>query len=227
MFEAIKKYFKYELGPAITNIPWKKIPPSTYVGWVMAILLSVNSILMLFGVSPINYNEDSVAKVVTLIVNVLVLIANTYNNNSTSREAVFGDRIVTALKLAEDSDKKDAIDKINIILSDLNNSGAYATTVIHDDETTDTDDDNDAAPELGDETLNDEDESSDEVDEISEEHTKSDDDVSVISLDEIICSDYNGFVDNANVTFVNVDDKTMSVTDLLATDNPNDEESKG
>ena len=226
MFEAIKKYFKYELGPAITNIPWKKIPPSTYVGWVMAILLSVNSILMLFGVSPINYNEDSVAKVVTLIVNVLVLIANTYNNNSTSREAVFGDRIVTALKLAEDSDKKDAIDKINIILSDLNNSGAYATIVIPDDETTDTDD-NDAAPELGDETLNDEEESSNEVDEISEEHTKSDDDISVISLDEINCSDYNGFVENANVTFVNVDDKTVSVTDLLATDNPNDEESKG
>ena len=220
MFEAIKKYFKYELVPAITNIPWKKIPPSTYVGWVMAILLSVNSILMLFGVSPINYNEDSVAKVVTLIVNVLVLIANTYNNNSTSREAVFGDRIVTALKLAEDSDKKDAIDKINIILSDLNNSGAYATIVIPDD-------DNDAAPELGDETLNDEEDQSDEEDEISEEHTKSDDDISAISSDEIICSDYNGFVENANVTFVNVNDKIMSVTDLLATDNPNNEESKG
>jgi uncharacterized membrane protein len=227
MFEAIKKYFKYELGPAITNIPWKKIPPSTYVGWVMAILLSVNSILMLFGVSPINYNEDSVAKVVTLIVNVLVLIANTYNNNSTSREAVFGDRIVTALKLADESDKKDAIDKLNVILHELNNSGAYATIVIPDDETTDTDDDNDAAPELGDETLNDEEESSNEVDEISEEHTKSDDDISVISLDEINCSNYNGFVENANVTFVNVDDKTVSVTDLLATDNPNDEESKG
>ena len=221
MFEAIKKYFKYELGPAITNIPWKKIPPSTYVGWVMAILLSINSILMLFGVSPINYNEDSVAKVVTLIVNVLVLIANTYNNNSTSREAVFGDKIVTALKLAEDSDKKDAIDKINIILSELNNNGAYATIVIPDDEPTDTDDDNDDAPELGDETLN------DEEDEISEEHTKSDNDISAISSDEIICSDYNGFVENANVTFVNVNDKIMSVTDLLATDNPNNEESKG
>ena len=115
----------------------------------------------------------------------------------------------------------------NIILSELNNNGAYATIVIPDDETTDTDDDNDAAPELGDETLNDEEESSDEVDEISEEHTKSDDDISVISLDEINCSDYNGFVENANVTFVNVDDKTVSVTDLLATDNPNDEESKG
>lgn len=220
MFEAIKKYFKYELGPAITNIPWKKIPPSTYVGWVMAILLSVNSILMLFGVSPINYNEDSVAKVVTLIINVLVLIANTYNNNSTSREAVLGDKIVTALKLAEDSDKKDAIDKINIILSGLNNSGAYATIVIPDD-------DNDAAPELGDETLNDEEDQSDEEDEISEDHTKSDDDISAISSDEIICSDYNGFVENANVTFVNVNDKIMSVTDLLATDNPNNEEAKG
>lgn len=227
MLEAIKKYFKYELVPAITNIPWKKIPSSTYVGWVMAILLSINSILMLFGVSPINYNEDSVAKVVTLIVNVLVLIANTYNNNSTSREAVFGDKIVTALKLAEDSDKKDAIDKINIILSELNNNGAYATIVIPDDEPTDTDDDNVTAPELGDETLNDGEESSDEVDEIPEEHTKSDDDISIISLDEIICSDYNGFVENANSTFINADDKTMSVTDLLATDNPNNEESKG
>ena len=134
MLETIKKYFKYELGPAITNIPWKKIPPATYVGWIMAIILSINSILMLFGLSPINYNEDSLAKVVTLIVNIVVLIANTYNNNSTSSEAVFGDKIITALKLAEDSDKQDAIDKINVVLTELNNRGAYATIIIPDDE---------------------------------------------------------------------------------------------
>ena len=134
MLETIKKYFKYELGPAITNIPWKKIPPATYVGWIMAIILSINSILMLFGLSPINYNEDSLAKVVTLIVNIVVLIANTYNNNSTSSEAVFGDKIITALKLAEDSDKQDAIDKINVVLTELNNRGAYATITIPDDE---------------------------------------------------------------------------------------------
>ena len=158
MFKAIKNYFKYELGPAVINIPWKKIPPSTYVGWVMAILLSLNSILMLFGVSPINYNEDSVAKFVTLIVNVLVLIVNTYNNNSTSREAVLGDKIVTALKLADESGKKDAVDKINIILSNLNNDDAYITIAKPNDTS---DDETDVADtDLEDETTFDDDECS-------------------------------------------------------------------
>lgn len=193
MFKAIKNYFKYELGPAVINIPWKKIPPSTYVGWVMAILLSLNSILMLFGISPINYNEDSVAKFVTLIVNVLVLIGNTYNNNSTSREAVLGDKIVTALKLADESGKKDAIDKINIILSDLNNDDAYIT-IVKPNGTSDDEGDG-ADPDLKDEITFDENEGSfdNEVsDEISEEHTKNDNEhVLIIPLEDIIYSDEN------------------------------------
>lgn len=172
MFKAIKNYFKYELGPAIKNIPWKKIPPSTYVGWIMTILLSVNSILMIFGVSPINYNEDTIAKVVTLIVNIVVLIANTYNNNSTSSEAVFGDKIITALKIADDTDKKDAIDKINIILNELNNNGAYATIVIPEES-----DDNSTGDdtEMMDETTT-YDETEDEIDESDTTgHTNDDD----------------------------------------------------
>lgn len=193
MFKAIKNYFKYELGPAVINIPWKKIPPSTYVGWVMAILLSLNSILMLFGISPINYNEDSVAKFVTLIVNVLVLIGNTYNNNSTSREAVLGDKIVTALKLADESGKKDAIDKINIILSDLNNDDAYIT-IVKPNGTSDDEGDG-ADPDLKDEITFDENEGSfdNEVsDEISEEHTKNDNEhVLIIPLEDVIYSDEN------------------------------------
>lgn len=222
MFEAIKNYFKYELKSAITNIPWKKIPVSTYVGWVMAILLSVNSILMLFGVSPINYNEDSVAKVVTLIVNVLVLIANTYNNNSTSSEAVFGDKIVTALKLADESDKKDAIDKLNVILHELNNNVAYATIATPDESDDGSIGDN---PEMVDE-ITPCDETEEETDESdSTEHTNDDDSIVVMPLDEIISSDeYDGFINTANVTFVNVGDKEVSVSDLLASDQTNETE---
>ena len=81
--EKIKSYLINELKPAIINIPWSEISISTYVSWIMAILLSVNTILMFFGLSPINYNEDSLAKFVTLAVNVIVLIANTNKNNST------------------------------------------------------------------------------------------------------------------------------------------------
>lgn len=193
MLKAIKNYFKYELGPAVINIPWKKIPPSTYVGWIMAILLSLNSILMLFGVSPINYNEDSVTKVVTLIVNVLVLIGNTYNNNSTSCEAVLGDKIVTALKLADESGKKDAIDKINIILSDLNNDDAYIT-IVKPNNTSDDEGDG-ADPDLKDEIIFDENEGSfdnEASDEIFEEHTKNDNEhVLIIPLEDGIYSDEN------------------------------------
>lgn len=118
--EKIKSYLVNELKPAITNIPWSEIPVSTYVSWIMAILLSVNTILMFFGLSPIDYNEDSLAKFVTLSVNVIVLIANTYKNNSTSKEAVLADKLMTALKLSDDGDKDDAINKINKLLSTLN-----------------------------------------------------------------------------------------------------------
>ena len=148
---------------------------------------------MLFGVSPINYNEDSVAKFVTLIVNVLVLIGNTYNNNSTSREAVLGDKIVTALKLADESGKKDAIDKINIILSDLNNDDAYIT-IVKPNSTSDDEGDG-ADPDLKDEITFNENEGSfdNEVsDEISEEHTKNDNEhVLIIPLEDVIYSDEN------------------------------------
>ena len=118
--EKIKSYLVNELKPAITNIPWSEIPVSTYVSWIMAILLSVNTILMFFSLSPIDYNEDSLAKFVTLSVNVIVLIANTYKNNSTSKEAVLADKLMTALKLSDDGDKDDAINKINKLLSTLN-----------------------------------------------------------------------------------------------------------
>lgn len=118
--EKIKSYLINELKPAIINIPWSEISISTYVSWIMAILLSVNTILMFFGLSPINYNEDSLAKFVTLAVNVIVLIANTYKNNSTSKEAVLADKLITALKLSDDGDKDDAINKVNKLLSTLN-----------------------------------------------------------------------------------------------------------
>lgn len=118
--EKIKSYLVNELKPAITNIPWSEIPVSTYVSWIMAILLSVNTILMFFGLSPIDYNEDSLAKFVTLSVNVIVLIANTYKNNSTSKEAVLADKLMIALKLSDGGDKDDAINKINKLLSTLN-----------------------------------------------------------------------------------------------------------
>ena len=118
--EKIKSYLINELKPAIINIPWSEISISTYVSWIMAILLSVNTILMFFGLSPINYNEDSLAKFVTLAVNVIVLIANTYKNNSTSKEAVLADKLITALKLSDDGDKDDVINKVNKLLSTLN-----------------------------------------------------------------------------------------------------------
>lgn len=57
------------------------------------------------------------------------------------------------------------------------------------------------------------------------EHTNDDDSIVVIPLDEIISSDeYNGFIDTVNVTFGNVGDEEVSVSDLPASDQTNETE---
>ena len=120
----IKEFFTLELLPAITHIPWSEIPVSTYVSWIMAGILSINTVLMFLGLSPIDYSEDSITSVVVLVLNAVVLIGNTYRNNSTSKEAVLADKVITALKAASKSSEENAIEKINDILIELNDENA-------------------------------------------------------------------------------------------------------
>ena len=116
----IKKYFSEIIIPKLTNIQWLEIPISTYVRWILAIILSLNTLLTYCNINPIPFSENSIYEVVSVILNILVLIINTYKNNSTSKEALITDQIMRALKAAKKSDEDRAIGKLKDILIELN-----------------------------------------------------------------------------------------------------------
>ena len=119
-FGKVTNYIKNTILPIFTQIQWLEIPASTYVRWIMVILVSVNSILTILECNPIPYSENGIYEVVSYILNIAILIVNTYKNNSTSKEALITDKIMRALKAAALSNKENAIGKLEDILKELN-----------------------------------------------------------------------------------------------------------
>lgn len=120
VWNAITGYFNRVIVPMVRDIQWREIEIATYVRWLLAITLSINTVLTVFGINPIPFSETLVYEIVTIALNVIVLIVNTYKNNSTSMEAIITDQILRALKAAAKSDEETAIGKIKDILKELN-----------------------------------------------------------------------------------------------------------
>ena len=113
-------YIKTVILPIFMNIQWLEIPVATYVRWILAVLLSLNTVLTVFGINPIPFSEHIIYEIVSIILNVGILIVNTYKNNSTSKEALIADKIMKALKAASTSTEETAIGKLQDILKELN-----------------------------------------------------------------------------------------------------------
>lgn len=116
----VKSFFTEVVIPKVTNIQWLEIPVSVYVRWILAVVLSVNTVLTFFGINPIPFSETMVYEIVTIVLNIAVLVVNTYKNNSTSKEALLADQVMRALKAAKTTDEETAIGKIKDILMELN-----------------------------------------------------------------------------------------------------------
>ena len=117
---SIKNYIKNTIIPIFTKIQWLEIKPATYVRWILTILASLNTVLLAFDINPIPFSEDIIYTVVSVILNIIILVINTYKNNSTSKEALFADKIIKALKLASESEEETALKKLQDVLEELN-----------------------------------------------------------------------------------------------------------
>lgn len=106
----------------IKSIDWLHIPAQVYVRWILAVILSINSILTFLDVNPIAYSETQIYEVVTVILNVIILFVNTYKNNSTSKEALVSDMIMRSLKSSAEVDDEEAMKKVIRVLEELNGS---------------------------------------------------------------------------------------------------------
>ena len=113
-------YVKTVILPIFTKIQWLDISVSTYVRWILAAILSINTLITYLGINPIPFSETAIYEGVSLILNIAVLVVNTYKNNSTSKEAIITDKIMRALKVASESKEDTAIGKLNEILKELN-----------------------------------------------------------------------------------------------------------
>jgi SPP1 family holin len=101
------------------QIKWLDIPATTYVRWVLAFIVCLNTVLNHLGINPISISENTLYQIISAILSVCVLIVNTYKNNSTSKEALLSDKIMHALKDANTNDEDEMIARLETILIEL------------------------------------------------------------------------------------------------------------
>lgn len=81
----------------LQRINWKEIPPATYVRYILMILSILNVFLTRLGLNPIAISETELYQTVSDVLGVLILIANTWFNNSVTEEALAADAYKKAL----------------------------------------------------------------------------------------------------------------------------------
>ena len=94
------------------GVDWANISVATYVRYILAALTTINNVLIALGLNPISFSEDRVYVVVSVIVNIVVLLVNTYKDNPTSKEGVVGADVRIALK---EYNKDDSVDNDKLI----------------------------------------------------------------------------------------------------------------
>lgn len=92
----------------LKRINWKEIPPATYVRYILMIVSVLNVILTRMGWNPISVSETELYQIVSDILGVLILVTNTWYNNSVTQEALDADtykkRQVEKYKMATGED---------------------------------------------------------------------------------------------------------------------------
>ena len=119
-------YFKKFIN-IFTQIKWLDIPATTYVRWILAFVVCINSVITHIGFNPISISENSVYQIVSAILSISVLIVNTYKNNSTSKEALLSDKIMHELKDANIDDESEMIQKLEDIVTSLKTNNDATT----------------------------------------------------------------------------------------------------
>jgi SPP1 family holin len=82
----------------IKRIEWDKISVATYVRYILMIISVINIIITRLGCNPIEVSETELYQTVSDIITVVVLIVNTWCNNSVSPEAIAADAALLASK---------------------------------------------------------------------------------------------------------------------------------
>lgn len=101
-----KNFLEKVLSPIFRNVDWANVPTTTYVRYILAIITALNTVLNIFGVNPINVDENQLYNAVSAILTVVVLFVNTYKDNPTSAEAIESNKQLKEVKAVKKANKK-------------------------------------------------------------------------------------------------------------------------
>lgn len=114
------KFFKSILK-AFSEVDWSNVPKATYVRYILAIITIVNNVLVACGLHPVDVSENTVYMVVTVLLNVVVVLVNTYKDNPTSKEGIMAASIRNLLKQMDDLEESGVLDELKEWLEEKNN----------------------------------------------------------------------------------------------------------
>ena len=118
----IIKFFKEKVIPIFTSIDWSNVKPATYVRYILAIVATINTVLIMLNIHPINLDENKLYEVVSIIINIIVMLVNTYKDNPTSKEAILANNIMKGLKAMDETREETFLGKVNDIITEINAS---------------------------------------------------------------------------------------------------------
>lgn len=92
---------KAKILDILRKVDWKNITPATYARYILMIIGVINTVLSLFDVNPIPFSEEEVYTQVSNIYTVVMLIINTWFNNSVTTAAIDADKQMKETKLEQ------------------------------------------------------------------------------------------------------------------------------
>lgn len=140
------KFFKSILK-AFTEVDWSNVPKATYVRYILAIITIVNNVLVACGLHPVDVSENTVYMVVTVLLNVIVVLVNTYKDNPTSKEGIMAASIRNLLKQMDDLEESGVLDELKEWLEEKNNPTKETPETVPEEKPSETDEEDDTTSE--------------------------------------------------------------------------------
>lgn len=109
----------------ISSIEWEKLTPGVVARYILGALSTVNLALIALGKPAIDLEgiSNGVYVGASIALSLIMIAVNTYKNNSTSKEAIYADLIMTTLKaLATEDEKDNLIERISDVLENVRES---------------------------------------------------------------------------------------------------------
>ena len=75
-----------------------KVTKGTIARTIILVLALVNQILTITGHSPLPISDEAVSELTASIITIIVALINWWKNNSFTKEAIQGDKVMHALK---------------------------------------------------------------------------------------------------------------------------------